>query len=86
MDFTVLVAVVVGLTEVIKRIGLPTKWCPLLALAFGVGLNLLANATHLVLWENIIEGILIGLSSQGLYDTIKKPVNFVVKKVKGVDK
>ena len=63
------VAVITGLTQVVKKIGIRTKYIPLVA----VGLGLL-YAGFIIGWnpEALIEGIVLGLTSVGLYRTGQK--------------
>lgn len=56
---------VVGLVEVAKRSGLPTRWAGLASLLFGVLVALLIGDS----WDRaaIVAGIAAGLSAAGLY-------------------
>lgn len=59
-----LVPVVIGIIEVLKLAGLPSKYAPFFSLVLGVaGAIAIAGANV----EAIIGGIVIGLSSSGLY-------------------
>lgn len=66
--FLALVPVIIGVVEVIKRVGLPSKWAPLLALLLGVG-----GAWLIIPFSGnmILEGIVAGLSAAGLYSGAK---------------
>lgn len=78
MEQTVLVALIIGLVEVVKRAGLiGTQYAPLLALVIGVGLSLTSGLTV----DNAIAGIIAALISSGLYDVGKKGIG-VAKNVK----
>lgn len=70
-SIVVAVAVVTGLTEVGKRIGLSTRWVPLLAVILGV-----LYSGFVVGWEtqSLVGGIVAGLTSVGLYRTVQKTV------------
>jgi hypothetical protein len=61
-----LAPVIVGLVEVAKRAGLPSRFAPLLALALGVGVvgavAARPDAARVLLW-----GAALGLSACGLY-------------------
>jgi hypothetical protein len=63
------VAIITGLTEVIKRLGVPTKYIPLVAIVLGV-----LYAGFVLSWESqaIIGGIVAGLTSVGLYRSVQK--------------
>ncbi len=66
MHITLIVAIVTGLTEVIKRIGLPSKFAPLTAIAIGLIISFL-NRGALPIDIVIMTGIVAGLTSAGLY-------------------
>ena len=63
--------VVIGLIEVLKKIGLPSSWAPVAALVLGIlSVMLLANigSAHFVFNAQVVLfGIIAGLSSVGLY-------------------
>lgn len=61
---SVFVPVVIGLVEVIKRIGLPNRFLPLVAVFLGFGASYLFPLTKL-------EGIIVGLMAVGLYSSVK---------------
>lgn len=65
-QFMVLVPVLIGVVEVIKRVGLKTRWAPLCALFLGV-----VAAWGLSGWSVdmmvLIEGLVAGLSAAGLW-------------------
>ena len=73
ITFSVLTAIVIGLTEAGKQLGLPKKYTPVLAVLLGVlftiGLALFEITTQIVL-----TGVVIGLSACGLYDLGKKTI------------
>lgn len=66
-SFAALVALTIGLTEVLKRIGIPKKFLPLVSLTIGFGLNFVGSSFALTPLS-ILAGIAIGLSASGLYD------------------
>lgn len=66
--FLVLVPVVLGVVQAIKKIGLASKWSPLVSIALGIaGAYALGGFTSL----NIIQGIVVGLSASGLWSGSK---------------
>ena len=78
-------ALVVGLVEAAKRaFNLPTQFCPLLSVVLGVAVSFVEKGGFLSWPETLLAGLLYGLVSAGLYDNLKKPVSFAVKKVKAV--
>ena len=68
--------VIVALVEGAKRVGLPTRWAPVLAVALGLLCGLLAQlavvAPRVHIWyEAAGAGIALGLSAAGLYSGTK---------------
>ena len=77
MEIAVIIGVVVGLTQLFKGMKVvPVKYLPLLSLVFGVLGGIAYGGGELK--ENIIMGVMIGLSASGLFDQTK----IVSKKVK----
>jgi hypothetical protein len=67
MDFTqiaISVPVIVGVVEVIKRVGLSSKYAPIVSLILGVG-----SAMYFVgiTQDATLYGLVIGLTASGLY-------------------
>ena len=73
MEITILIGIITGLTSVVKTIGLPSRFAPLMSIAFGLGLAFL-NRQGLPLDIIITTGIIAGLSASGLYSGVKKTV------------
>ncbi len=71
-DLVLSVAVIIGLIEVLKRLGLKTDYAPAVAVVLGIGGNLLFKLLGVDYSEPIITGIVAGLSACGLYDQVKK--------------
>lgn len=62
--FGAFVAITVGLVEVIKRVfPLIEKYAPLFSLIIGI-LLMLTNGFNV---QNVVQGIVVGLSASGLY-------------------
>jgi len=62
-------ALAVGLTEMIKKLGLPHQFAPLLAVILSVGFSIF-NTWNIGEYEYLtttIRGLLIGITSTGLY-------------------
>lgn len=82
MDKTIfevaLVPVIIGVSEVAKRVGFPAKYIPVLNLVLGVvaGFIYAAPANPA---EAALVGIALGLSASGLYSGVKN----VAQAVKG---
>ncbi|GIN93293.1 hypothetical protein J22TS1_43440 [Siminovitchia terrae] len=80
MDLTVydvaLIPVIVGLIQLAKGLGLPTKFSPILGIILGI------VAGSIFVYPNdikggILGGIMIGLSTTGLYSGTKNTVEFI---------
>ncbi|HFF3190788.1 hemolysin XhlA family protein [Bacillus cereus] len=61
--------IVVGLSQIVKTIGLQTKYVPLLNLTLGIVLGVLFLDGDIK--TNVFQGIIIGLSASGLFDHTK---------------
>ena len=69
--FGILVALTIGIVEVIKRaLKFPKNIVPLLSVIIGIVLLLIAKATNFI-DLNIFVGIVVGLSASGLFDQKK---------------
>ena len=79
INYGVLVAVVIGLVEVAKRIGVPEKFAPVFSVILGLGLSFLGFVANPDLVSTIVGGIIIGLSAVGLYSGTKN----IVEGIKG---
>ena len=64
---------IIGIIETLKKAGLDTRFCPIVAMGLGViiGMIFLSEGN---LGRGILVGIACGLSSCGLYDVAKKAV------------
>jgi hypothetical protein len=70
-DATIALAITMGLTEVIKKTGLPSKYSPLVSLIFGLTTSYIADPSGslaIITWS----GLIVGLSASGLYSGAKK--------------
>ena len=71
LSFAVLVALTIGLTEVVKQASkAPKNFIPLIALVLGFVLTLVGNLTSITSFT-VLTGIAIGLSSVGLFSQKK---------------
>ena len=62
------VPVTLGLAQIVKGLGVSKRFVPLIAIVIGIGLSALAGAT----WQvSVGQGIIIGLSSMGLWSGSK---------------
>jgi len=73
LDTTILVALTVGLVEVVKGLGIAKKYIPLVAIVIGVTFAIVGNISGELI-VNITTGLGIGLASCGLFDFTKKTV------------
>ena len=70
-SFTVLVALTSGLVQIIKKVGIKSRWLPLLAVIIGIILVFLGGAIK-IMGLSVLTGIAVGLSAMGIYDFSKK--------------
>lgn len=68
-SLAVMIGIVVGLSQIVKTIGLQTKYVPLLNLTLGIVLGVLFLDGDIK--TNVFQGIIIGLSASGLFDHTK---------------
>lgn len=68
-----LIPVIVGVVELLKRIGLPVKWAPLAALALGQAAGLLYVAPGDPL-KGVLAGVVLALAAVGLWSGPKNTV------------
>jgi hypothetical protein len=72
LELGVVIAVLIGLGQIAKQLGLPTKYIPLMNLVLGVAVGLLGGlGADISLLEQIIAGAVVGLTASGLYDQKK---------------
>ncbi|MDX5975275.1 holin [Bacillus cereus group sp. BfR-BA-00287] len=69
VSLAVMIGIVVGLSQIVKTIGLQTKYIPLLNLTLGIMLGVLFLDGDIK--TNVFQGIIIGLSASGLFDHTK---------------
>ncbi|RBP27311.1 MULTISPECIES: holin [Bacillus] len=76
VSLAMMIGIVVGLSQIVKTVGLQTKYVPLLNLTLGIVLGVLFLDGDIKV--NVFQGIIIGLSASGLFDhtkIIKKDVD-----------
>jgi hypothetical protein len=72
LELGVVIAVLIGLGQIAKQLGLPTKYIPLMNLVLGVAVGLLGGlGADISILEQIIAGAVVGLTASGLYDQKK---------------
>lgn len=71
---SVLTPIVAGVVELIKYVGLNTKYAPLAAVFVGVGLAVLYVFGDVDLSVRLWAGLLAGLAASGFYSNIKEQI------------
>lgn len=67
-EIMVVVPVVIGLVQIVKNIGLPSRFAPLTSIALGIGALMLDG----VVWQAaVVQGIIVGLVASGLFSGSK---------------
>lgn len=77
----VLIPILTGISELAKRVGLPAKWTPLFSVMLGVVFGVLYVSPNDFM-SGIVNGLVIGLSSVGLYSGPKN----IAEQIRGVRK
>jgi hypothetical protein len=62
------IPIIVGVVSVLKTVGVPSKWAPLISLVLGLGVAVLVETSLPI---RILGGLIIGLSASGLYSGAK---------------
>ena len=69
------VALIIGLVQLIKGLGLPAKYAGLASVCLGLTIGLgQAYLAEQVAFEAVVTGLALGLSAAGLYSTTKNAV------------
>lgn len=70
IELAVIIAVLVGVSQIVKGLGLPKKYVPAVNVVLGViaGLTMVEAPT---IQEKVLYGIIVGLSASGLFDQSK---------------
>lgn len=78
----ILIALVLGLVEAIKRASkLDKSFLPLLSVVLGIGIAFLAQGSFdMTILETILFGIVVGLSSCGLFDFSARGLQLIKRK------
>ncbi len=71
IELGVFVALIIGLVAVAKKLGMRSKFAPLLAIILGVGMNLVVKYLGAETGDLVIGGITAGLVSCGLFSGVK---------------
>lgn len=70
MDSAVIIAIITGLIEVFKKLGLNTKFAPVISVILGL-FFVFYMANYTAIADIAINGLIIGLSACGLYSGAK---------------
>ncbi len=79
MNDVELMGAVVGITEVVKNLGLPSKFCAPFAILLGVGLAVVAEIIYGGgnYFRALVRGIIFGTTATGIYSVGGKVVDKV---------
>ena len=70
MDLTITIPVLIGIVEMFKMAGLPSRFAPFISVGCGVLIiGFVGGDAPLV--SRILEGVIAGLSASGLYSGVK---------------
>lgn len=61
------IAAIVAITQVFKYYGVPSKFCPIVAMGFGAAFGYADNPTA----QGIIDGVILGAMTTGGYGVVK---------------
>lgn len=70
-NVAIAIAVVTGLTQVVKKVGVSSRYVPAVALIIGITYGLIFVSYD---FAGALAGIITGLSSVGLYSGVKNTV------------
>lgn len=68
IETAVLIAAIVGVTQAIKGVGLPSNFAPFVAIALGVVTMIAFSGLEP---QPIFDGVIAGLTAAGLYSGVK---------------
>ena len=72
------IAAIVAITQVFKYYGVPSKFCPIVAIGFGAAFGYADNPTS----QGIIDGVILGAMTTGSYGVLKGSAQAVLKPLK----
>jgi len=72
LEETVILAIVVGLTQAVKKVGLLDRLVPVFAVLCGIGIAFVANLGGA--WDVALQGLIVGLTAIGAYEVGKTTV------------
>ena len=72
---------IVGITEAIKQYGVPSRFCPTIAIIVGILLNYAENPSS----DSILQGIVLGATVTGSYAVVKRSGSSILGSVRKTD-
>ncbi|MBU1017744.1 hypothetical protein KKA33_01815 [Patescibacteria group bacterium] len=69
------IAAIIAITQVFKYYGVPSKFCPIVAMGFGAAFGYADNPTA----QGIIDGVVLGAMTTGSYGVLKGSARAVLK-------
>lgn len=67
-----IVPLLIGILEVLKKVGLGEKYVPMASLILGIGIGLTLFGGDAI--DGVVQGVFIGLSAVGLYSGTKNTI------------
>jgi hypothetical protein len=72
MEFIIVTAIVLGLTQVFKMFGFTDRWTALFSLAAGIAVFTIATAgANVSVGEQLLQGLIAGLTACGFWSGTK---------------
>jgi uncharacterized membrane protein (DUF441 family) len=71
---SILTPIIAGIIELIKHVGLNTKYAPIASIGVGIALAALYTFGDIELTMRLWAGLLAGLAASGFYSQIKEPM------------
>lgn len=69
------IASIVAITQVFKYYGVPSNFCPIIAMGFGAAFGYADNPTA----QGIIDGVVLGAMTTGGYGVVKGSAQSILK-------
>lgn len=73
MNEIILIPIIIGIVATLKMAGLPSRYAPILSLLLGMSLAYFLSPIPNI--ENVMNGIVAGLSASGLYSGAKATIS-----------
>jgi len=69
------IAAIVAITQVFKYYGVPSNFCPIIAMGFGAAFGYADNPTA----QGIIDGVVLGAMTTGGYGVVKNSAQSILR-------